>query len=284
MKKHKPSFSISMMASLLNVSVSGFYDWLKRSLSKRAIRRVRHTILVKIAHRETRESYGYVRLSKYLQAQGLNISQSEVRQIKVANGLYCKRHKRFKCTTNSKHGKPVYENLLNQEFVMTAPNQAWVSDITYIWTAEGWLYLAALKDFYTKQVVGYSLGKRMTADLVCKALSMAIRNHNPEKGLIVHSDRGGQYCSYEYRKLLRKYDYQGSMSKKGDCYDNAPIESFWGKLKNELVHHNHYQTREEAQIDIIKYIELFYNQRRIQKDLNFKTPNQMAADYFKLAA
>lgn len=284
MRKHKPSFSISMMASLLNVSVSGFYDWLKRSLSKRVIRLVRHTILVKIAHRETRESYGYVRLSKYLQAQGLNISQSEVRQIKVANGLYCKRHKRFKCTTNSKHGKPVYENLLNQEFVMTAPNQAWVSDITYIWTAEGWLYLAALKDLYTKQVVGYSLGKRMTADLVCKALSMAIRNHNPEKGLIVHSDRGGQYCSHEYRKLLRKYDYQGSMSKKGDCYDNAPIESFWGILKNELVHHHHYQTREEAQIDIIKYIELFYNQRRIQKDLNFKTPNQMAADYFKLAA
>ena len=128
----------------------------------------------------------------------------------------------------------------------------------YIWTSEGWLYLAALKDLYTKQVVGYSLAKRMTADLVCNALTMAIQNQKPEKGLIVHSDRGGQYCSNDYRNLLSKHHFKGSMSKKGDCYDNAPIESFWGILKNELVHHHQYQTREEAKVDITKYIELFY--------------------------
>ena len=273
-----------MMVRLLKVSVSGFYDWLKQRLSKRSIQRARQTILVKIAHHETRESYGHIRLAKHLQAQGSTISQFAVRQIKLHNGLYCKRHKRFKCTTNSNHSQPVYDNLLNQEFVMTKPNQAWVSDITYIWTSEGWLYLAALKDLYTKQVVGYSLAKRMTADLVCNALTMAIQNQKPEKGLIVHSDRGGQYCSHDYRNLLSKHHFKGSMSKKGDCYDNAPIESFWGILKNELVHHHQYQTREEAKVDITKYIELFYNQRRIQKDLGFKTPNQTAADFYKLAA
>jgi len=167
---------------------------------------------------------------------------------------------------------------------MTLPNQAWVSDITYIWTTEGWLYLAALKDLCTKQIVGYSLNKRMTAELVCDALSMAIQNQKPPKGLIIHSDRGGQYCSHEYRKLIQKHGFLGSMSKKGDCFDNAPIESFWGILKNELVHHHQYKTREQAKAAITKYIELFYNQRRTQKGLNFRTPNQMAADFDRQAA
>ncbi|WP_155518640.1 IS3 family transposase, partial [Acinetobacter pittii] len=134
------------------------------------------------------------------------------------------------------------------------------------------------------QVVGYSLNERMTTQLVCNALNMAIHNQKPTKELIVHSDRGSQYCSQEYRNILEQYGFQGSMSKRGDCYDNAPIESFWGILKNELVHHYNYQTREEAQADIIKYIELFYNHRRIQKGLGFKTPNQMAEDFYKLAA
>lgn len=284
MKQKRCSFPITLMARLLHVSVSRFYDWLKRGVSKRTIQRNQQTILVKIAHEETKQSYSYIRLTKYLQAQGIKISMYAVRQIKVLNHLYCKRHKRFKRTTNSDHNRAIYENLLEQQFSMTRPNQAWSSDITYIWTAEGWLYLAAVKDLYTKQVVGYSLNERMTAQLVCNALNMAIHNQKPTKELIVHTDRGSQYCSREYRNVLEQYDLQGSMSKRGDCYDNAPIESFWGILKNELVHHYNYQTREEAQVDIIKYIELFYNQRRIQKGLDFKTPNQMAEDFYKLAA
>ncbi len=135
-----------------------------------------------------------------------------------------------------------------------------------------------------QQIVGYSLNERMTSQLVCNALSMAIGNHEPTEGLIVHSDRGSQYCSHEYRNILEKYGFQGSMTKRGDCYDNAPSESFWGILKNELVHHRNYQTREEAKADITKYIELFYNQQRVQKGLDFKTPNQTAEDFFKLAA
>ena len=284
MKEHKSKYPTMMMAILLKVSVSRFYDWLKRGMSKRVVLRNQQTILVKIAHQETQESYGYIRLTRYLQSQGIQISEYAVRCIKKLDQLYCKRHKRFKRTTNSDHNRSVYNNLLEQNFAVTAPNVAWVSDITYIWTAEGWLYLAALKDLYSKQVVGYSLSERMTADLVCNALSMAIRNHKPSEGLIVHSDRGSQYCSHEYCNMIKKYGFQGSMSKRGDCYDNAPIESFWGILKNELVHHRNYKTRKDAKADITKYIELFYNQQRIQKGLDFKTPNQMAEDFYKLAA
>ena len=284
MKQYKDTYPITMMAKLLKVSVSRFYDWLKRGMSKQVVLRNQQTILVKIAHQETQESYGYIRLTRYLQSQGIQISEYAVRCIKKLNQLYCKRHKRFKRTTNSDHNRSVYNNLLEQNFAVTAPNVAWVSDITYIWTGEGWLYLAALKDLCSKQVVGYSLSERMTADLVCNALSMAIRNHKPSQGLIVHSDRGSQYCSHVYQNMIEKYGFQGSMSKKGDCYDNAPIESFWGILKNELVHHRNYKTREDAKADITKYIELFYNQQRIQKGLDFKTPNQMAEDFYKLAA
>ena len=284
MKQQRYAFPVVMMARLLHVSVSLFYDWLKRAMSKSVVQKQQQTILVKIAHQETNESYGYIRLTKHLQAQGIKISTYAVRHIKMQNQLYCKRYKRFKRTTNSTHNRPTYENLLEQHFLMNCPNQAWVSDITYIWTAEGWLYLAALKDLYTKQVVGYSLSERMTAQLVCNALTMAIRNQKPPQNLIVHTDRGSQYCSHDYRNMLEQHGFQGSMSKKGDCYDNAPIESFWGILKNELVHHRNYKTREEAKADITKYIELFYNQRRIQKGLNFKTPNQMAEDFYKLVA
>ena len=225
MKQYKDTYPITIMAKLLKVSVSRFYEWLKQGMSKRVVLRSQQTILVKIAHQETHESYGYVRLAKYLQSQGIQISEYAVRYIKKLNQLYCKRHKRFKRTTNSDHNRSFYNNLLEQNFAVTAPNVAWVSDITYIWTNEGWLYLAAL---------------------VCNALSMAIRNHTPSRNLIVHSDRGSQYCSHDYRNMLEKYDFQGSMSKRGDCFDNAPIESFWGILKNELVHHCNYITREEA--------------------------------------
>ena len=171
-----------------------------------------------------------------------------------------------------------------QKHIYSVTMMARLSDITYIWTAEGWLYLAALKDLFSKQVVGYNLSERMTSQLVCNALSMAIRNHKPSQCLIVHSDRGSQYCSHKYQNMLEKYNFQGSMSKRGDCFDNAPIESFWGILKNELVHHRNYKTREETKADITKYIELFYNQQRIQKGLDFKTPNQMAEDFYRVAA
>ena len=174
--------------------------------------------------------------------------------------------------------------MLNQQFELEKPNAAWVSDITYIWTNEGWLYLAGVKDLYTKELVGYCLSERMTTSLCTKALQMAIRRRQPTSGLIVHSDRGSQYCSKAYHAMLSMCKFKGSMSAKGNCYDNAPIESFWGILKNELAHHRQYQTRESAQVEITEYIEIFYNRMRIQAKLGYKSPSQAWQQFMQTAA
>ena len=207
-----------------------------------------------------------------------------VRRIKEEYGIKCRRHKRFKITTNSNHNKLIYPNLLDQKFDTSRPNELWISDITYIWTNEGWLYLAGVKDIYTKELVGYAINKRMTTDLICRALNMAIKNKRPNQQLIVHSDRGSQYCSHAYYKIIKQHKLKGSMSRRGNCFDNAPIESFWGILKNELVYHEDYKIRFEAISDITKYIELDYNQTRIQKGLGYKTPRQMWFDFYCQAA
>lgn len=285
MKAHRTMFYLSVMARLFKVSLSGFYDWLHRKVSQQQVHRNRALIYVKQAHDEMQQTYGHVRLAEYINTgYGFGISQYLVRTLKAKYDIRCKQVKRFKKTTDSSHNKPVYVNLLHQQFDIPRPNIAWVSDITYVWTDEGWCYLAAVKDLCTKQIVGYSIDKRMTANLVCDALKMAIKNKHPNRGLIVHSDRGSQYCSHEYRKLIKQHHFNGSMSAKGNCYDNAPMESFFSLLKNELVHHETYQTRQQAKESIIKYIELFYNQVRIQKDLNFKTPNQVWRNFNQLVA
>lgn len=272
------------MCTVLNIKMSSYYDWLNRSPSQQQKHRNFCELLVRSAHVDTKERYGGERLCAHLVQQGHQISEYMVRSLKKEHGIYCARHKRFKITTNSNHNKKVYPNLLEQQFDANRPNQAWVSDITYIWTNEGWLYLAGVKDLYTKEVVGYALDKRMTADLVCKALSMAIKNKKPGKELIVHSDRGSQYCSHAYHNLIKKYGFNGSMSRKGNCYDNAPIESFWAILKNELIYHENYETRIRATMDITHYIELEYNQTRIQKGLGMLTPRQAWSGYFRQAA
>lgn len=188
-----------------------------------------------------------------------------VRSIKEEFGIKCRRHRRFKITTDSNHNKLVYPNVLDQQFDTSRPNESWVSDIIYIWTNEGQLYLAGVKDLYTKELVGYAINKRMTADLVCRALNMAIKKKRPGKGLLVHSDRGSQYCSHAYHKIIKQYQFTGSTSAKGNCYDKAPIESFWGTLKNELVYYQDYKTRFSAMTDIRQYIELYYNEERLAK-------------------
>ncbi|MGP5553579.1 IS3 family transposase [Psychrobacter celer] len=277
-------FRITTMCRVLRVKPSSYYDWLSRDLSDQQIHRNQSELLVKAAHNETKERYGADRLHAHLSEQGHNISLYMVRSIKEQHGIKCRSHKRFKVTTDSNHNKLVYPNVLDQQFDAKRPNESWVSDITYIWTNEGWLYLAGVKDLYTKELVGYAINKRMTADLVCKALNMAIKNKRPNKGLIVHSDRGSQYCSHAYHKIIKQQQFTGSMSGKGNCYDNAPIESFWGILKNELVYHQDYKTRFAAISDIIGYIELYYNQTRIQKGLGFKSPRQVWFDYYRQAA
>ncbi|WP_186474055.1 IS3 family transposase [Psychrobacter sp. KCTC 72983] len=283
-KDNRQIFSTTTMCRVLSVKPSSYYDWLSRDISEQQVHRNQCELLVKAAHSEMKERYGVDRLHAHLSKQGHNISLYMVRSIKEEHGIKCRRHKRFKVTTDSNHNKLVYDNVLDQRFDAKRPNEAWVSDITYIWTAEGWLYLAGVKDLYTKELVGYAINKRMTADLVCRALNMAIKNKRPTQGLIVHSDRGSQYCSHAYHKIIEQHKFTGSMSAKGNCFDNAPIESFWGVLKNELVYHQDYKTRFAAINDIIGYIELYYNQTRIQKGSSYKSPRQVWFDYYRQTA
>ena len=182
--------------------------------------------------------------------------------------------RKFKATTNSRHTLPIAENILGQQFKVVAPNKVWVSDITYVPTDEGWLYVALSghKDIFTSTIVGYAIGERLTRNLISQSLFKAVAAKRPAKGLIHHSDRGSQYCSHEYRNLMDRFGLKASMSRKGNCFDNAPMESFWGTLKQELVHHHRYRTRQEAIRDITEYIEIFYNRQRRQARLGFLPP------------
>ncbi|WP_143325500.1 IS3 family transposase, partial [Caballeronia sordidicola] len=188
---------------------------------------------------------------------------------------------KFRNTTDSKHDLPVAPNLLERNFDMSMPNQAWVSDITYVWTDEGWLYLAGIKDLFNGELVGYAMSERMTRTLVMQALFAAVALKRPAAGLILHSDRGSQYCSHDYRDLAKQFGMTMSMSRKGDCYDNAPMESFWGSLKNELVHHRRFTTRAEARQAITEYIEIFYNRQRKQARLDYLSPAAFVQRFYK---
>jgi transposase InsO family protein len=203
---------------------------------------------------------------------GVKSGVCRIRRIRKKLGIKCKQKKKFKATTDSNHKLPVADNLLEQKFETEAPNQVWVSDITYIPTDEGWLYLAGHKDICSGEIVGYAMGDRITKKLVSQSLFRAVAAKRPEKGLIHHSDRGSQYCANTYQKLLEQFGMKASMSRKGNCYDNAPMESFWGTLKSELVHHRRYISRQEAIQEITEYIEIFYNRQRKQKRLGYLSP------------
>lgn len=271
MKKQRLYYTIPFMCRMLKVSPSGYYAWLKRPHSKRA-QEERLEIEIKAAHKRNRETAGPETLQHDLKENGIKVGICRIRKIRKSLGICCKQIKKFKATTDSKHKLPVAENLLDQNFKADAPSQIWVSDITYISTKEGWLYCAAHKDLFNGEIVGYALGQRITKELVIKSLLMAVRIKRPEQGLIHHSDRGSRYCSPKYQKLLKQFGMKSSMSRKGNCYDNAPMESFWGTLKNELIYHQRYNTREQAIREITEYIEVFYNRQRRQKRLGYLSP------------
>jgi putative transposase len=272
MKDMRLTYSIPRMCRFFKVSASGYYKWLTRRPSRRTIEEARLEAEIKAAHIRTRQTCGPERLQRDLAAHGITIGISRIRRIRKKLGIQCKQVKKFKATTDSRHSLPVAENILEQQFETEAPNQVWVSDITYVSTDEGWLYCAAHKDLFNGEIVGYALGSRITMDLVKQSLIKAVIAKRPSKGLIHHSDRGCQYCAREYRKVINRLGMQASMSRKGNCYDNAPMESFWGTLKNELVYHRHYRTREEAIRDITEYIEVFYNRERRQRRLGYLSP------------
>ena len=274
------------LCRIYEISSSGYYAWQGRPLSKRMWEEARLEVEIRAAHQRTRETYGAVRLQNNLVENGVEITIHRVRRMRKKLGICCKQKRKFKSTTNSNHALPVAPNLLEQKFTATAPNQIWVTDITYIPTDEGWLYLAGHKDLFSGDLVGYAMSERMTKNLVSQSLFRGVAEKRPSPGLIHHSDRGSQYCAHEYRKLLDQFGMVSSMSRRGNCYDNAPMESFWGLLKNELVHHRYFKTRAEAIQAIIEYIEIFYRRQRTQARLGFLSPAAFEKQFYemKLAA
>lgn len=286
MKEMRPYYSVPLMSRVFDVSVSGYYAWAGRPPSKRTREEARLEVEIKAAHKRTRQTCGPERLQHDLADHGVQVGVCRIRRIRKKLGIRCKQSKKYTVTTDSRHTFPVADNLLDQQFEAAAPNSVWVSDITYISTDEGWLYLAGHKDLFNGEIVGYAMGERITKNLVSQSLFRAVAAKRPSEGLIHHSDRGSQYCSYEYQELLGQFEMRSSMSRKGNCYDNAPMESFWGTLKQELVHHRHYRTRQEAIQEITEYIEVFYNRERRQARLGFLSPAAYTQKFYakRLAA
>jgi transposase InsO family protein len=265
---------LSVMCTVLHASRSGYKSWRKRGVPPRQLRQEELLEKIKHIHKESRGTYGSPRILRELRKEGVVVNHKTVEELMKRNGIRAKQKKKFKATTNSNHNLPVAKNLLRRRFKAKRPNQAWVSDITYIATDEGWLYLAAFMDLCTRKVVGWSMAPRMTADLVVDAFRMALFRQKLQAPRLVHSDRGSQYASDAFRRELKAHGCKQSMSRKGNCWDNAVAESFFGTLKNELVHHEKYKTREQAQLSIFDYIELFYNKRRMHSHLNFVSPEE----------
>ena len=259
---------------MLEVKRSGYYAWRRRGLSLRLKRDRVLLEQIRKSHKLSKGRYGSPNILNDLKDWDYRTSRKRVSRLMREAGLRSKTVRRFKVTTQSKHSLPVADNLLKRDFTASAPNSVWVSDITYIWTREGWQYLCVVLDLFNRQVVGWSLGQRLTTELAVDALMKAVIRRRPPKGLLFHSDRGVQYCSKTFRKVLKRYGMQQSMSRKGDCWDNAVAESFFGTLKQELVHHERYRSRAEARLSVFEYIEGWYNRRRRHSALGGISPIQ----------
>ncbi|MDS1501114.1 IS3-like element IS600 family transposase [Shigella boydii] len=280
----RQQFPIEAMCQVFGVSRSGYYNWVQHEPSDRKQSDERLKPEIKVAHIRTRETYGTRRLQTELAENGIIVGRDRLARLRKELRLRCKQKRKFRATTNPNHNLPVAPNLLNQTFAPTAPNQVWVADLTYVATQEGWLYLAGIKDVYTCEIVGYAMGERMTKELTGKALFMALRSQRPPAGLIHHSDRGSQYCAYDYRVIQEQSGLKTSMSRKGNCYDNAPMESFWGTLKNESLSHYRFNNRDEAISVIREYIEIFYNRQRRHSRLGNISPAAFREKYHQMTA
>ena len=280
MRELRLDYPVVLLRRVLSVSASGYYAWVDRPLSQRAREELRLELEIRAADRRTRQTYGPERLQCDLAEHGVRVGVCRIKRIRKKLGILCMQKKKIKATTDSKHKLPVAENLLSQQFKVSQPNSVWVSDITYIPTDEGWLYLAGHKDLFTGEIVGYAMGERLTRNLVSQSLLRAMVAKRPVCGLIHHSDRGSQYCAYEYQQILGRFDLKASMSGRGNCFDNAPMESFWGTLKQELVNHRRYESRQEAIGEITEYIEIFYNRQRRQERLGFLSPAAYAQRFY----
>jgi len=275
--QHEATYPVRMMCRLLSVPPSSYYHWKKCPESPREQANQRLTADIKRLFDDEKGRAGSPRLTRSLHAEGKPVNHKRVARIMRANGWRAKAARKFRATTNSKHNLPVAPNLLQQDFSAEAPDQKWVTDITYLWTDEGWLYLAVVLDLYSRMVVGWAMSERMTAKLVCDALQMALWRRKKPSGVIVHSDRGSQYCSHDYQKLMRDHGLICSMSKKGDCYDNAAMESWNHSLKVEAIHGEKMPTREHTKGLVFEYIDVYYNRKRLHSKLGYLSPEAFEA-------
>lgn len=260
------------MCQVLQVSRSGYYAWRRRLASKREMANRDLVKKIRVVHAESDENYGSPRVHRKLKKQGVVCSVNRVARLMRHHGIVAKQAKRFKVTTKGNRKHLVAPNLLGRNFRASRPDETWLADVSYIRTGEGWLYLAAVMDLFSRRIVGWSMGPRMTSEMVTAALKMAIERRRPPAGLLHHSDQGSQYTGSDYQKLLKEHRMEVSMNGVGNYYDNAPMESFFATLKSELVHHRRYLTRAEAKSDIFYYLEAFYNRRRSHTSLDYRSP------------
>lgn len=269
---HRDSYPVKIMCKVLEVSTSGYYDSLKPTQSPRQQRREQIAAAAEAAYRDSHCIYGYRKVHDDLQEQKVECCRETVRRVLREKGLVSRAKRKFVVTTDSRHAQPVAANVLDRDFQAEAPDRKWTSDITYIATRQGWLYLAVIMDLFSRKIVGWATSSSLQATLVLDALGMALRRRTPGAGLVHHSDRGCQYAAADYQKLLADHGILCSMSRKGNCWDNAPTESFFGKLKVEWVHGVEYANHEEAKRHLFEYIEVFYNRKRKHAALGYESP------------
>jgi putative transposase len=271
-KENTQNFRLSVMCRVLNISRTSYYQWQKRLGTQRRVEEEKFTELVRKHYQINKGRFGLLKLVKEIRKEGFCVNKKRIYRLMKKQGLYSLTSRKFKVTTKQGKGARFSENLLEGKFQSSSANEIWTSDITYIWTKEGWVYLAVVLDIYSRKIIGWAIQQRATADIVLKALMMAIVNRKPGKEIIFHSDRGSQYTSELVRSRLNLYGFRQSMSGKGNCYDNAITESFFSLLKRELVYLTIFETREQARREIFEYIEIFYNRQRIHSSLGYLSP------------
>jgi transposase InsO family protein len=276
-QEHDRRYPIRLMCRTLAVSPAGYYAWRSRPESHRAVSARTLLSAIRVIHQESRETSGSPSIWDALLKQGHGVGEHRIARLVRQHGILAKTVKKWRATTQSQHRFPVAANTLDRQFMVESPNRVWAGDLTYVWTTEGWLYLAVILDLYSRRVIGWAMGHRLTVDLAERALIMALANRRPRAGLLHHSDRGSQYAATSYQQLLATHGVTVSMSRKGNCWDNACIESFFGTLTRELVYHRHYATREDATRDIFEYIEVFYNRQRRHSTLGYHSPAEYEA-------
>lgn len=280
----KAQFPVAVLCATLGVSRPGYYAYKRRGVSVRSTRDVGLSAEIEQIHRDSRAAYGSPRIHEELRERGECVSRKRVIRLMQAQGIRGKKHRAFRVTTLSHHALPIAPNVLGRSFTASAPNQKWVGDITYIQTKEGWLYLAVLIDLFSRRVVGWAMSDSLETELASKALRMALQARRPPRGLIHHTDRGCQYASAAYRKLLQEHGIVASMSRKANCWDNAPAESFFATLKTELVHDIEFESRDHASRVLFEYIEVFYNRKRRHSTLAYDTPVAFEFEFDKSRA